>query len=76
VFDKIMEERAAGNYDILVIGAPLSDAQGRTALGGVVGQIINAAQDYPVLVVRSPFAAIDPLLGANGRIQLHEEIIR
>jgi nucleotide-binding universal stress UspA family protein len=76
VFPTIMEERAAGTYDMLVIGAPLSDAQGRTTLDGVVGQIINEAHDQPVLIVRSPYAAVDPLLGANGRIHLQEEIIR
>jgi sulfate transport system ATP-binding protein len=76
VFPKIMEERAAGNYDLLVVGAPLSDAEGHTSLNGVVGQIVNEAHEYAVLIVRSSHAAIDPLLGANGRIQLQEEIIR
>jgi sulfate transport system ATP-binding protein len=60
VRDEIAAELAAGGYDLLVLGAPLARHDGRDVLAGVVGQILSHAADWPVLIVRSPYAAAAP----------------
>jgi sulfate transport system ATP-binding protein len=52
VRDEITNEVTTGGYDLLVLGAPLSDREGRIPLTGVVGQILNVI-NRPVLIVRS-----------------------
>jgi sulfate/thiosulfate transport system ATP-binding protein len=76
VRDEIIDEMRSGQHDLLVLGAPLS-SEGRSALAGVVGQIVTQATNYPVLIVRSRYAAGSrPWIGANGRVDLGEEVIR
>ncbi|HYL06181.1 MAG TPA: universal stress protein, partial [Thermoanaerobaculia bacterium] len=54
--DEILGERAAGRYDLLVIGAPLPGFGGRIDLGGLAGRLVRESE-VPVLIVRSPEAA-------------------
>jgi sulfate transport system ATP-binding protein len=58
VREQIIAEMTSGGYDLLVLGAPLARPDGRRALAGVVGQILSAAADRPVLIVRSPTATV------------------
>jgi nucleotide-binding universal stress UspA family protein len=77
VRDEILAEAAEGGYDLLVLGAPLACSEGRGALAGVVGQILSAAADRPVMIVRSSHTASRvPWLGTNGRVNFPEEVIR
>ena len=77
VRDEIMKEMQAGAHDLLVLGAPLSQRDGRAVLAGVVGQIVSSATDFPVLIVRSRYAGRSaPWLAANGRVNFAEEVIR
>jgi sulfate/thiosulfate transport system ATP-binding protein len=57
VREQIVAEVTAGGYDLLVLGAPLARGDGRRVLAGVVGQVLSAAADRPVLIVRSAHAA-------------------
>lgn len=52
VRDEITAEVATGGYDLLVMGAPLPERDGRVPLNGIVGQILNVI-NRPVLIVRS-----------------------
>ena len=77
VRNEIIAEMSAGNYDLLVLGAPLVRPDGRGVLAGVVGQILSDATDRPVLIVRSPYAAARvPWMGINRRMSSLEEIVR
>ena len=49
---EILAEMAAGDYGLLVLGAPLADARGRVPLQGLVGRLVDGAS-RPVLIVRS-----------------------
>ncbi|MBX7237271.1 MAG: ATP-binding cassette domain-containing protein [Caldilineales bacterium] len=50
---EIDNELAAGKYDLLVLGSPLADRDGRISLAGVVGQMLNKVTEMPILIVRS-----------------------
>jgi len=77
VRDEILAEATEGGYDMLVLGAPLPRSEGRGALAGVVGQILSATTDRPVMIVRSSSTAGRvPWLGTNGRVNFPEEVIR
>jgi sulfate transport system ATP-binding protein len=52
VREEITTEVTNGNYDLLVMGAPLSQRDGKISLQGLVGQILNVI-NRPVLIVRS-----------------------
>ena len=52
VRDEITNEVTTGGYDLLVMGAPLAQRDGKVPLNGVVGQILNVI-NRPVLIVRS-----------------------
>ncbi|NJN93874.1 MAG: ATP-binding cassette domain-containing protein [Anaerolineales bacterium] len=52
VRDEITSEVTGGGYDLLVMGAPLPQRDGRVPLNGIVGQILNVI-NRPVLIVRS-----------------------
>ncbi|MGH2522668.1 MAG: universal stress protein, partial [Anaerolineales bacterium] len=76
VHDEIIQQMQAGGHDLLVLGAPLADRDGRVSLSGVVGQVLNEATGYPVLIVRSHYPASPaPQLRLAGRINIVEEII-
>ena len=49
----ILEEIKAGEYDLVVMGAPLPGRSGRLALTGVVGSVLSSAQNCSFLIVRS-----------------------
>jgi len=53
VRDEITSEARAGNYDLLVLGAPLPGREHRTSLAGLVGQVLRDVNDRPALIVRS-----------------------
>jgi ABC-type sugar transport system ATPase subunit/nucleotide-binding universal stress UspA family protein len=52
VREAITQEITLGGYDLLVVGAPLAQRDGRISLNGVVGQMLNVIH-RPVLIVRS-----------------------
>ena len=56
---EIAGEAAASKCDLLVLGAPLPDREGKVALDGPVGQILNEAPDRVTLVIRSNHASVD-----------------
>jgi sulfate transport system ATP-binding protein len=58
VREQIVAEMTARCYDLLVLGAPLARGDGRRVLAGVVGQILGAAADQPVLIVRSAYVSV------------------
>jgi nucleotide-binding universal stress UspA family protein len=60
---EITSEMASGNYDMLVLGAPLPDREGRISLSGLVGQLLASTTGYPVLIVRSHY-----VLGTLARL--------
>jgi len=45
--------RMAAEHDLLVIGAPLPDAQGALAWGPMTRALLDAPGDYPILVIRA-----------------------
>jgi sulfate transport system ATP-binding protein len=53
--EQILLERAEGNYDLLVVGAPLPRGDGRIDFGGL-SRLLRESE-VPVLIVRSPEAA-------------------
>jgi sulfate/thiosulfate transport system ATP-binding protein len=77
--DEIVDEMSSGEHDLLVLGAPLRGGRrdGQAALAGVVGEVVAAATHYPVLIVKSRYAAgTAPWIGSNGRVLTREEVIR
>ena len=77
VADEIIAEMADGGYDLLVLGAPLLDRDGRGMLIGIAGQLVRSPATYPILIVRSRYAAANPTWQrADGKITLREEILR
>jgi nucleotide-binding universal stress UspA family protein len=54
--EEILAEQAAGDHDLLVVGAPLPGAYGRIDLGGMMGRLVRETA-VPMLIVRSPEAA-------------------
>jgi nucleotide-binding universal stress UspA family protein len=62
-------------YDLLVLGAPLADEEGRVSLSGVMREILRGAADRPVLVVRSPYvAATFPSFDGSHPLRVFEEM--
>jgi sulfate transport system ATP-binding protein len=53
----IAQELASNNYDLLVLGTPLADREGRIALKGVVEQVLNETIPCATLLVRSTVAS-------------------
>ena len=74
--DEIIGEMAEGGYDMLVLGAPLPRNDRRSALAGVVGEILSGATERPVLIVRSHAIARKPWPELNRRIANIEEVLR
>lgn len=48
----VLERRMASEHDILVLGAPLPDAQGRRAWGRQLRPLLDRPATFPILVVR------------------------
>jgi sulfate/thiosulfate transport system ATP-binding protein len=76
VRDEIIDEMIAGSYDMLVLGAPLPRHDRRSALAGVVGEILNGATERPVLIVRSQSITRKAWPELNRRLADLEEVIR
>jgi sulfate transport system ATP-binding protein len=53
VYDEIQRELASSHYDLLVLGMPLPNQEGKIALTGLIGQLVRAVLDRPILLVRS-----------------------
>jgi nucleotide-binding universal stress UspA family protein len=49
----ILDEIRSGKYDLVVMGAPLPGRTGKLALHGVVGSVLESAQNCSFLIVRS-----------------------
>jgi sulfate/thiosulfate transport system ATP-binding protein len=49
---EILSELQEGNYDLLVLGAPLLGRRRRVSLSGVIGSLLETVNDRPVLIVR------------------------
>lgn len=49
----IRKERQNQVFDLIVLGAPLPNAQGLIGLGGVVGTVISSIEDSSFLIVQS-----------------------
>ena len=50
VIEKILDESAAGDYDLTVLGAPMAVAAGRYAEIDLLGPVLREA-DRPILIV-------------------------
>jgi sulfate transport system ATP-binding protein len=53
VYDGILRKRSEGPYDLLVLGAPLPDVDGKTLFNGLIRQVLRTMADQAVLIVRS-----------------------
>lgn len=53
VLSAVLEELQKCDYDLVVLGTPLPDHQGRIVLDGLVGNILNSAENCSFLIVRS-----------------------
>jgi sulfate transport system ATP-binding protein len=51
--EQILEEMRTGGHDLIVVGAPLPNRRGDVSLHGFVGDLLEAVDDRPVLIVRS-----------------------
>lgn len=67
VADEVVQEVTHGNYDLLVLGVPLTKLNGKVSLSGAVGQILDSVKDKAILVVRSRY------LGARTYPIVHGE---
>jgi sulfate transport system ATP-binding protein len=55
VIEAITHEAAQHEYDLLVVGTPLTGPSGKVSLSGAVGQILDTVTDRAILVVRSRY---------------------
>lgn len=64
IAEEILREATEGNYDLVVLGAPLNTSGGKISLSGVIEQVLRALDDRAILVVRSHFmqARIHPTI--------------
>ncbi|HXF63480.1 MAG TPA: ATP-binding cassette domain-containing protein [Caldilineaceae bacterium] len=53
VQDEILRELQSQPYDLLVLGMPLPNHEGRVWLNGLVGQLVRTIRNRPLLLVRS-----------------------
>jgi sulfate transport system ATP-binding protein len=53
VYDEIQRELSSSPYDLLVLGMPLPNQEGKITLAGLIGQLVRAVTDRPILLVRS-----------------------
>lgn len=69
VSQAIAQELAAGGYDLLVLGTPLADREGRISLRGVVGQVMNENPECATLLVRAAqYAFREPAVVETERV--------
>jgi len=53
---EIIEEMRKGDYDLVILGAPLPDRDGRVSLTRVVEGVMKNAGDCSLLIVRSHYS--------------------
>jgi hypothetical protein len=53
IYDGILRKLREGRYDLLVLGAPLPDVDGKTLFNRLIGQVLHTITDRAVLIVRS-----------------------
>jgi nucleotide-binding universal stress UspA family protein len=53
--DEIVAEIKSGKYDLVVLGAPLPERDGRISLSGVVEGVMRDAGNCSLLIVRSHY---------------------
>ncbi len=76
VRDEILAELKAGEYDLLVMGAPLPDEEGHVSLSGVTGQVLRQVTDRACLVVRSVMPPrTNPFVSGQVRVHALKEVI-
>lgn len=77
VRNEILDEMGRGNYDILVLGAPLPQQDGTILLAGIVSEILEEAIAHPILIVRSLVSGRpEPyLIAPTARTAMVKEII-
>jgi sulfate transport system ATP-binding protein len=51
--EQILQELTEGAHDLLVLGSPLPNRRGVLSLDGLVGDLLDAVVDRPVLIIRS-----------------------
>ena len=49
---ELLAEMQEGKHDFMILGAPLLDRRGRVSLAGVIGSLLEAVKEHPVLIVR------------------------
>jgi len=74
--DAILDEIKAGAHDLLVLGAPLPDIDGKIVLDGLVGHFVRTLNNCPILIVRSSgqIATNSVLWPLSGRINIRKEV--
>jgi ABC-type Fe3+/spermidine/putrescine transport system ATPase subunit/nucleotide-binding universal stress UspA family protein len=55
--EEISAEARDGNFDLVVLGAPLANSNNEISLDGVVGQTLSNVPDLATLIVRSHYMA-------------------
>jgi len=55
VSEEICSEVQENGYDLVVLGAPLTDSGGRISLNGMVGQTLEKITNCAILIVRSNY---------------------
>ncbi len=65
VSEEICSEVQENGYDLVVLGAPLTDSGGRISLNGMVGQTLEKITNCSILIVRSNYyrGRIDRITG-------------
>ncbi len=53
LLDAVLDELQNGDYNLVVLGAPLPDRQGHISLDGAIASILNGAENCSFLIVRS-----------------------
>jgi sulfate transport system ATP-binding protein len=56
--EEILAQLREGGHDLLVVGSPLPGKDGEIELKGVVGRLLPEVSNLPLLIVRSPEAAL------------------
>lgn len=75
--EEILDEIKAGGHDLLVLGAPLPDADGKIALTGLVGHLVRTIHTCPILIVRTPIHGSTNMLWhpMTGYVNPRKEIV-
>jgi nucleotide-binding universal stress UspA family protein len=74
VHDEIVDTVRTGDYDLLVLGAPLAGHDGRISFNGLIGQVLEDVPDRMALIVRS-HRVTDALRAGQFTNNYHEEIV-